>query len=190
MSDDEDVSGDENPILARHRKEKKELRAKLLSMKKAAKSGNKQKQKETNVEWGTFAWLRPLFKSWTPCALIINSIFLPATVSSGAKHRGSAPSGLFNRIQLNVDQKIYIREQLGIEPIIVPTGVKHLHHAAAEFDVGVYFEANGHGTVVFSGVFDRIIRRLENAGDFRENTGSPREHRGNRDLQDYRNLLD
>lgn len=27
------------------------------------------------------------------------------------------------------------------------TGVKHLHHVAQEFDVGVYFEANGHGTV-------------------------------------------
>lgn len=29
----------------------------------------------------------------------------------------------------------------------VPTGVKHLHHKAADFDIGVYFEANGHGTV-------------------------------------------
>lgn len=27
------------------------------------------------------------------------------------------------------------------------TGVKHLHRAAQEFDIGVYFEANGHGTV-------------------------------------------
>lgn len=32
----------------------------------------------------------------------------------------------------------------------VPTGVKHLHHKAVEYDIGVYFEANGHGTVVFS----------------------------------------
>lgn len=30
------------------------------------------------------------------------------------------------------------------------TGVKHLHHKAQEFDIGVYFEANGHGTVVYS----------------------------------------
>ena len=30
----------------------------------------------------------------------------------------------------------------------VSTGVKHLHHKAKEFDVGVYFEANGHGTVI------------------------------------------
>lgn len=32
----------------------------------------------------------------------------------------------------------------------VPTGVKHLHHAAESYDIGVYFEANGHGTVLFS----------------------------------------
>lgn len=32
----------------------------------------------------------------------------------------------------------------------VSTGVKHLHHKALTFDIGVYFEANGHGTVVFS----------------------------------------
>lgn len=32
----------------------------------------------------------------------------------------------------------------------VHTGVKHLHHKAQEFDIGVYFEANGHGTVLFS----------------------------------------
>ena len=32
----------------------------------------------------------------------------------------------------------------------VPTGVKHLHHAATRYDIGVYFEANGHGTVLFS----------------------------------------
>lgn len=31
----------------------------------------------------------------------------------------------------------------------MPTGVKWLHHKAIEYDIGVYFEANGHGTVVF-----------------------------------------
>lgn len=32
----------------------------------------------------------------------------------------------------------------------VPTGVKHLHHKALDYDVGVYFEANGHGTVIYN----------------------------------------
>jgi phosphoacetylglucosamine mutase len=31
-----------------------------------------------------------------------------------------------------------------------PTGVKYLHHAAQKLDIGVYFEANGHGTAIFS----------------------------------------
>ena len=42
----------------------------------------------------------------------------------------------------------------------VPTGVKHLHHAALDFDIGVYFEANGHGTVVFSDKAMETIRNM------------------------------
>ncbi|KIH47135.1 hypothetical protein ANCDUO_22809 [Ancylostoma duodenale] len=53
----------------------------------------------------------------------------------------------------------------GIAPIFVPTGVKHLHHAAANFDIGIYFEANGHGTVVFSEKFDQVIRNAEPNSD-------------------------
>ena len=30
------------------------------------------------------------------------------------------------------------------------TGVKYLHEVAVQFDVGIYFEANGHGTVLLS----------------------------------------
>lgn len=41
---------------------------------------------------------------------------------------------------------------------MVPTGVKHLHHAAIEYDIGIYFEANGHGTVVFSQRFKNELR--------------------------------
>ena len=44
----------------------------------------------------------------------------------------------------------YITKTLKLPTVCTPTGVKWLHHAATKFDVGVYFEANGHGTVVFS----------------------------------------
>ncbi|KAG9233105.1 N-acetylglucosamine-phosphate mutase-like protein [Amylocarpus encephaloides] len=44
----------------------------------------------------------------------------------------------------------YIQRALRLPVVCTPTGVKHLHHAATQFDVGIYFEANGHGTVVFS----------------------------------------
>ncbi|KAL1748449.1 hypothetical protein HDZ31DRAFT_29658 [Schizophyllum fasciatum] len=49
----------------------------------------------------------------------------------------------------------YLSERLPVR--CVATGVKHLHHAAENFDVGVYFEANGHGTVLFSpSTMDRL----------------------------------
>jgi phosphoacetylglucosamine mutase len=51
----------------------------------------------------------------------------------------------------------FIERSLGVPVACVPTGVKHLHHRAAEFDIGVYFEANGHGTVVFS---ERMTARV------------------------------
>lgn len=44
----------------------------------------------------------------------------------------------------------YVEDVLQIPVRCTPTGVKHLHHEAVKYDVGVYFEANGHGTVTFS----------------------------------------
>ena len=44
----------------------------------------------------------------------------------------------------------YIEDRLGIPVMFTSTGVKHLHRAAVAFDIGIYFEANGHGTVLFS----------------------------------------
>jgi len=36
--------------------------------------------------------------------------------------------------------------------------VKYLHHKALEYDIGVYFEANGHGTVVYSDHAKSVIK--------------------------------
>ncbi|PQQ13041.1 phosphoacetylglucosamine mutase isoform X1 [Prunus yedoensis var. nudiflora] len=44
-------------------------------------------------------------------------------------------------------------KQLGLEVTFTPTGVKYLHEKAAEYDIGIYFEANGHGTILFSEQF-------------------------------------
>ncbi|NXL48864.1 AGM1 mutase, partial [Podilymbus podiceps] len=54
----------------------------------------------------------------------------------------------------------YLEETLKVPVHCVKTGVKHLHHKAQEFDVGVYFEANGHGTVLFSKDAETKIRQL------------------------------
>ena len=46
----------------------------------------------------------------------------------------------------------------------VATGVKHLHHRAQDFDIGVYFEANGHGTVLFrDNAIEAIQKAVENS---------------------------
>lgn len=37
---------------------------------------------------------------------------------------------------------------LRIEPEFACTGVKNLHHSAKKYDIAIYFEANGHGTIV------------------------------------------
>lgn len=55
----------------------------------------------------------------------------------------------------------YIKQHLRLPVICTPTGVKHLHHAACGFDVGVYFEANGHGTVLFSNEAMRCFREKQ-----------------------------
>ncbi|KAI3885687.1 hypothetical protein MKX03_032063 [Papaver bracteatum] len=41
-------------------------------------------------------------------------------------------------------------KKLGLEVAITPTGVKYLHEKAYDYDIGIYFEANGHGTILFS----------------------------------------
>ena len=40
------------------------------------------------------------------------------------------------------------------------TGVKYLMRKAEELDIGIFFEANGHGTVLYS---DHAVRTMENA---------------------------
>ncbi|KAG1677775.1 Phosphoacetylglucosamine mutase [Nymphon striatum] len=58
--------------------------------------------------------------------------------------------GLVQTAYANGSSTNYISNTLKVPVSCVPTGVKHLHHKALEYDVGVYFEANGHGTVIFS----------------------------------------
>ena len=59
----------------------------------------------------------------------------------------------------NGSSTAYLRNVLGVEVPFVKTGVKHLHHQAQNYDVGVYFESNGHGTVLFRPSFiDRVSK--------------------------------
>ena len=46
------------------------------------------------------------------------------------------------------------------------TGVKHLHHLAESFDIGIYFEANGHGTILFK---ESLLQELDKVELLRHN---------------------
>ncbi|KAH9643156.1 hypothetical protein HF086_010608, partial [Spodoptera exigua] len=58
----------------------------------------------------------------------------------------------------------YITDTLKIPVQCVKTGVKHLHSAAHKYDIGVYFEANGHGTVLYSSKAKKVIGRIAQEG--------------------------
>ncbi|CCI46691.1 unnamed protein product [Albugo candida] len=51
----------------------------------------------------------------------------------------------------------YLREK-GIEVVVAETGVKFCHAKASEFDIGIYFESNGHGTVLIK---DELVEKLQ-----------------------------
>ncbi|KAI4285684.1 MAG: hypothetical protein L6R35_004600 [Caloplaca aegaea] len=65
--------------------------------------------------------------------------------------------GVVQTAYANGASTAYVTQDLRLPVVCTATGVKHLHHAATKFDIGVYFEANGHGTVVFS---DLALKRL------------------------------
>lgn len=50
------------------------------------------------------------------------------------------------------------------------SGVKYLHHEAKAFDIGIYFEANGHGTVLFK---PALLQHLQ---DLDEQVSQPARH--------------
>ncbi|KAI4488215.1 hypothetical protein M0804_005063 [Polistes exclamans] len=70
--------------------------------------------------------------------------------------------GLVQTAYANASSTIYISQKLKVPVACVSTGVKHLHSKATEFDIGVYFEANGHGTVVFK---ETAIQSISNAAE-------------------------
>ncbi|CAO3653187.1 unnamed protein product [Cunninghamella echinulata] len=58
--------------------------------------------------------------------------------------------GVVQTAYANGSSTNYLEKVLKVPVSCVSTGVKHLHHEAEKYDIGVYFEANGHGTVLFS----------------------------------------
>ena len=91
--------------------------------------------------------------------------------------------GIVQTAYANGAATAYVRNAVRADVVVAKTGVKYVHAAAHHhFDVGVYFEANGHGTVLFSPQFYRMLDASE--GQLRGRYG----HRANVALQRLRLL--
>jgi phosphoacetylglucosamine mutase len=85
------------------------------------------------------------------------ALFLAKEMKALGGSMAGATMAVVQTAYANGASTAYLREKLGLEVPFACTGVKHLHHKAVEYDVGVYFEANGHGTVVFSDRFYGLL---------------------------------
>jgi phosphoacetylglucosamine mutase len=83
---------------------------------------------------------------------------LPDDVAAGVS------VGVVQTAYANGASTAYLRGALGAEVAVTPTGVKHLHAAAHAFDAGIYFEANGHGTVLFRASLLERLRAVAAGG--------------------------
>eukprot|EP00210_Caulerpa_lentillifera_P003366 g3210.t1 len=73
-----------------------------------------------------------------------------AKYSLGVVLTAYSNSGLVNYLKM-----------LGVPIVIVPSGVKHLHNAAKRFDIGIYYESNGHGSILFGNELSELLRETE-----------------------------
>ncbi|KAJ7515763.1 hypothetical protein O6H91_22G026900 [Diphasiastrum complanatum] len=71
---------------------------------------------------------------------------------------GDVRVGVVQTAYANGASTKYLQQELGLEVSLTSTGVKYLHEKASEYDIGIYFEANGHGTILFREEFLAFLR--------------------------------
>lgn len=82
--------------------------------------------------------------------------FKELLVAAGAENE--LKLGVVQTAYANGSSTEYLSSILEVPVSCTATGVKHLHHEAIHnYDIGIYFEANGHGTVIFSDEFHKTI---------------------------------
>jgi len=92
--------------------------------------------------------------------------------------------GVVQTAYANGSSTLYLKNVVQTNVVIAKTGVKFVHAAAHHhFDVGVYFEANGHGTVLFGPKFYDFIAEAD-----ARLRGTPRHNRANIALRRLRVL--
>jgi len=91
---------------------------------------------------------------------VLIATHLNELVESAAPFLTDVTVGVVQTAYANGASTRHLVETLGSAPVCVPTGVKHLHHAAEQLDIGVYFESNGHGTALFA---ETTKKKIEDA---------------------------
>lgn len=87
----------------------------------------------------------------------------PASAPAAAASSSVLTLGIVQTAYANGASTNYMCQQLGkkrdVDLRCANTGIKHLHRLATQhFDIGIYFEANGHGTIHFSDHCYQTIR--------------------------------
>ncbi|KAH3687975.1 hypothetical protein WICPIJ_001037 [Wickerhamomyces pijperi] len=114
-------------------------------------------------------------------ATLLAGFFKDLVSKSPAKLSESCQIGVVQTAYANGSSTNHITDVLQVPVVCTPTGVKHLHHEAAKFDIGVYFEANGHGTVLFSESLLSLLQTIE--------PSTPQEQRSIQTLIEISNLI-
>ena len=69
--------------------------------------------------------------------------------------------GIVRTTDANGGATDFIRKGMRMETVISRPGIKRIHETAMTYDIGIYFEANGHGTVLFDPEFIKKIEALD-----------------------------
>ena len=78
-----------------------------------------------------------------------------------AKFISTVKIGIITTAYANGALMNYVKTKLnGLELVLAKTGVKYLHEKARNFDIAVYFEANGHGTIFVNEATNKKFEQL------------------------------
>jgi len=80
----------------------------------------------------------------------------------GKTNASQVKCGIVQTAYANGSSTSYLKNIVKTQVVTAKTGVKYVHSAAHEnFDIGVYFEANGHGTILFGPAFYSLMFQSE-----------------------------
>lgn len=89
------------------------------------------------------------------------SVFIAELIQNEMKKRSmKGEIGVVLSHYSNMGAMNYLKSR-GFQVVLAQTGVKNFVREARKYDVGVYFEPNGHGSVTFSKKFDETVTSAE-----------------------------